>query len=355
MISQESMTRRPAIRLLPLSALFLVAALAVLALVIVPVPQVQAQSTAWVAQFYNTPDLTGPVVATATYLDALNENWGSGQPTDGLGNTLTAVNADNFSARFTATVSLTAGLYEFVITADDGARLSLDGLVVLDEFASTGLTTSSAVVNISDGPVTIIVDYVDRTDQAVLLVQWFPTTGTDLAPTPTAAPVATGSVVRVRGLAVRTGPFLGASMVAVARPDNTYTLLARNEREGLFTWYQMQIDEDTVGWSSGRYMEVTGNLDALPFQDTVFTNLPAPEDKGVRGVTRSVMNFRELPSPRTNRIGQIPWGDEVIIVGRTVQGGRDFWYRVVYNGQTGWILAAYVGITNGLIDAVPIY
>jgi hypothetical protein len=33
----------------------------------------------------------------------------------------------------------------------------------------------------------------------------------------------------------------------------------------------------------------------------------------------------------------------------------NFWYQVRYEGQMGWILAAYVGISEGLIDAVPIY
>ena len=144
-------------------------------------------------------------------------------------------------------------------------------------------------------------------------------------------------------------------MVAVARPDVNYPLLARNEREGLFTWYLIQYDEDTVGWSSGRYLFVEGDENVLPYADSIFPTLPVEEYKGVTGITRSVMNLRQYPSPRTPLLAQIPWGGEVKILSRTVQGGMNFWYQVRWEDQIGWILAAYVGINNGIIDAVPVY
>ncbi|MCA9886134.1 MAG: SH3 domain-containing protein [Anaerolineae bacterium] len=322
--------------------------------VLVPGPTVQAQAGAsWIGQFYNSTDLSGSIAAYGTYLNGLSQNWGFGQPSDDT-TTLTAVNPDNFSARFTADVAFSAGLYEFVITADDGVRLFINGLPVIDNFGHTGLATVSAIVNLS-GPATVIVEYVERVDLALIQVQWFPTSGTSLAPTATTAPLAIGVVNYVRGLAVRTGPFLGASMVAVARPDVQYPLLARNEREGLFTWYLIQYDEDTVGWSSGRYLFVEGDEEVLPYQDSIFPSLPVEQYKGVTGITRSVMNLRQYPSPRTPLLAQIPWGGEVQILSRTVQGGMNFWYQVRWGDQIGWILAAYVGINNGLIDAVPVY
>jgi len=321
---------------------------------LLPGPTVQAQAGAsWIGQFYNCTDFNCGVADYGAYLNGLSQNWGFGQPSDDT-RTLTDVNSDNFSARFTANVAFAAGLYEFVITADDGVRMSINGLPVIDNFDNTGLATTSAIVNLS-GPATVIVEYVERVDLALIQVQWFPTSGTSLAPTATVAPLAVGIVNYVRGLAVRTGPFLGASMVAVARPDVNYPLLARNEREGLFTWYLIQYDEDTVGWSSGRYLFVEGDENVLPYADSIFPTLPVEEYKGVTGITRSVMNLRQYPSPRTPLLAQIPWGGEVEILSRTVQGGMNFWYQVRWEDQIGWILAAYVGINNGIIDAVPVY
>src|SRR5687767_600321 len=50
----------------------------------------------WAGQFYNTPDLTGSVVATALFQTGLNKNWGAAPPTDGAGATIPGVNADNW-------------------------------------------------------------------------------------------------------------------------------------------------------------------------------------------------------------------------------------------------------------------
>lgn len=307
--------------------------------------------TDWIGQFYNSADLSGPVIGTGLYPTGLNFNWGNAGPTDGLGVAIPGVSADNFSGRFTTTASIAAGLYEFVITADDGARLFIDGVNVLDFFGSTSLNTQSAILQIGGGVYTLIVEYRDVSGPAVLQVNWFPSSGTPF-PTASPPPVAVGSVERVRGLAVRTGPYLGASMVAVARPGNSYPILARNTSEGLFTWYLIRVREDLVGWSSGRYLAVTGDPNQVPLQNTIFDDAPPP-DIGIRGVTRSVMNLRVRPSVRTARLDQIPWGDEVVIHARTVQGGLDFWYLVSWNGKVGWILASYVGV-RGLIDAVPI-
>jgi uncharacterized protein YgiM (DUF1202 family) len=207
----------------------------------------------------------------------------------------------------------------------------------------------------------VVVEFNDTSGQAVLNVNWVVSTGTPQA-TGTGVPIAVGSVVNVRGLAVRSGPFLGGSMVAVARQNVEYPLLARNTQEGLFTWYLIQYDTDTRGWVSGRYLTITGDVNQLQTQSaTAFDTVYDPPGRVV-GVTRSNMNFRVYPTQRSIRVAAVPqleWGAEVEILARTVQGGRDFWYQVRYNkadGTThvGWILAAYVGVSGDPIDTVPI-
>lgn len=324
-------------------------------------PPVNAQSqsfgTNWVGQFYNNPNLQDPVVNTAVYPNGLNANWGTGAPLDGLSQPIVGVNADQFSARFTTSIPFNPGFYEFFIVSDDGARVFIDGQLIIDAFTAGGQRTRSAIVNIGGGVVTITVEYFDDTGPALLQFYWFTSTGTPV-PTPTGAPIASGSVAFVRGLAVRTGPYLGASLVAVARPENSYPILAKNTSEGLFTWYQIQFNENTVGWSSGRYLVPEGNLDAVPLIGSVFDTIDNAPDRGVIGTTRSVMNFRVRPTPRVARVADIPqigWGEQVQIIGRTIQGGRDFWYQVRYRDRVGWILAAYVGVSGNPIDLVPVY
>jgi hypothetical protein len=341
------------------AAVWLLAALA-----LNPTLTVEAQAqfgTNWTAQFFNTPDLTGPVVATAVYPTGINQTWPDGFPRDGANNLVAGVNNTNYSARFTTVQTLPAGNYTFILTFDDGVRFKIDSTTVIDDFQGGSVRTRQAVVALTGGTYTLTVEYLQVINEAVLQVSWLTTavSGTPgvvptFGPTPTPAPIATGQVVRVRGLAVRTGPYLGASMVGIARPGTPYPLLAKNNSEGPFTWYLIQLTETRRGWASGRYLEVAGNLDAIPFQNTIFDQIDGAPDIGVIGQTRSVMNIRVRPSERTARLGQVPWGDQVSIIGRTRQGGLDFWYQIRYNGIVGWILADFVRVRSGFIDAVPV-
>lgn len=331
--------------------------------------------TTWVGQFYNTADLSGPVVAFAQFTTGLNKNWGTGAPTDGNNAPIANVNADNFSARFAATETIGAGTYQFSLTADDGARLIIDGVPVIDTFGSTALTNQTATVQLSGGTYTLIVEYVDRSGNAVLQLSWSlgAVSGT-VGPTGTTPPIASGQVNGVRGQALRSGPYIGASLVNVLRPGKDYTLLARNMSEGIYTWYLVQVNVETTvtgtdasgtpttstvlrpgqtGWTSGRYLTITGNPDALPVIGTLYDQIDTAALTGVTGTTRSVMNLRIRPSERTTRITQIPWGATVAIVGRTIQDGKNFWFHVYYEGKVGWILASYVS-TRGNMDLVPI-
>lgn len=315
----------------------------------------------WTGQFWNCMDLGAScsLQAVALFPNGINANWGTGAPTDGLGAPIPGMNIDGFSARFTSTQTFQSQSYDFVITVNDGVRLYIDGAVVLDQFTASGTNTFTVTRPMTAGSHTLIVEYVEVSGEALIQVQWF-VTGT-APPTPgppTAAPLATAEVVSVTGLSFRTGPYLGASMIGVLRPNITYAVSAKNSSEGIFTWYQLTSPNhnNQVGWASGRYLSISGNRDAIPEVGTIFDQIDGAPDIGVVGTTRAVMNFRVRPSVRVARnaaIPQIGWGENVAIIGRTVQGGRDFWYHVRYNGQVGWIFAPYVTL-SGLRDAVPV-
>lgn len=352
--------------------LFIIIALFVLALIpsVLNSPvQAQIVGTNWSAQFFNNAFLTPPVVATASYPAGLCFNWGDGPPRESptqcapaaTSNPIAGVDSDNFSARFTSTQAFTqSGNYTFTITVNDGVRVSINGVVVFDRFSTSVPTQQTAqysfVHAITAGSANITVDYVDLSGTSALLFQWSPGTTGGGFPTATPIPVASVSVVQVRGLAVRTGPYLGASLITVARPNIAYPIIARNNSEGLFVWYRIQVGDNT-GWASGRYLQPAGNLDEIPFTDSIFDridnpNLPPALD--VIGTTRAIMNFRVRPSERVQITDKIPWGAQVKVIGRTIQGGKNFWLQVQWNGKVGWIFAPYIGL-RGTIDAVPIY
>jgi uncharacterized protein YraI len=158
----------------------------------------------------------------------------------------------------------------------------------------------------------------------------------------------------VRGLSLRTGPYLGGSFIWILRPDNNYTVLGKSDDEGGgYTWFYVIVGEKE-GWTSGRYFVVDADIATIPYKDNIFQKLDAPLSTGVIGMPRAVMNFRRRPSQRSARIGQIPWGAEVEILNRTVQAGKNHWFQVRYNNQIGWIYAPYVGIRRGFLETVPI-
>ena len=105
-----------------------------LGVVFIPLPRVSAAaSTTYHAEFFNNRSLRdAPVLVREDA--AINFNWGTGSPGPG-------VNADYFSARWTKTINLTGGTYQFTLTADDGVRLYLDGVLVIDKWIDQGPTT----------------------------------------------------------------------------------------------------------------------------------------------------------------------------------------------------------------------
>lgn len=325
--------------------------------------QAQAQfGTGWNGQFYNTVDLTGAVVLTQAFPSGLNVNWGTSSPAPGV------VNADNWSARFESVQLFNQGTYEFVVASDDGVRVYIDNVLVLDRFVGRTLTTDRFQSTVTAGTHTLRVEYFDSIDQAALQFQWFQvsggvTTGTPGAGgggaiggtpgTPAGCTTVCATVSGVRGLALRTGPYLGASFITTLTSGSTYTVVSRNRDEGIYSWYLLDTGGGQRGWASGRYLTLSVDINQIPLAGSVFDQIDDAPEYGVVAVPRAVMNMRRRPSIRTQRVGSIPWGASVALIGRTIQAGTARWYQVRYNGVVGWIDARWVSV-SGEINAVPI-
>lgn len=311
---------------------------------------VQAQGFgSWTAQFFNNANFNPPAVA-AIYPNGLNFVW-TGLPlqADGITPVPGITLQDGFSVIFSTSVALGPGNYTFSGTADDQITVIINGQTVYQTSEPPDQDFSFVVPLASAGPHSIQVRFQEFGGQAVLNLSWA-AGGVIVSPTPE-GPL--GTVRQVRGLSLRTGPYLGASFIAVLRPDNDYPVLASNDTEGgPYTWYQVRVNNNRVGWASGRYLRVTKQGQVQP-ATTIFEELTDPPETGVIAVPRAIMNLRRYPSERADLLAQIPWGAEVPLLNRTIQGGRNHWFQVRYNGIVGWIYAPYVGV-RGNIDAVPI-
>lgn len=118
-----------------------------------------AQEGNWQAQYWNNRDLSGnPVLVRQE--SSINYDWGAGSPAPG-------VNADNFSAQWTETTNVPEGTYRFTATMDDGMRVFVDDVVVIDQWFEGEARTVTADVFLGAGTHTVRVQYFEAGGLAV--------------------------------------------------------------------------------------------------------------------------------------------------------------------------------------------
>ncbi len=127
----------------------------------------------WQATYWNNTELEGTPVLTRGERDLFHE-WGRQSPAPGV------VNVDGFSARWTRTVTLSAGTYEFKARADDMMRVWVDGQLIIDlwflerehDYINRPQLTLTGTAYMSQGNHEIVVEYVEFGDQATAEVTW---------------------------------------------------------------------------------------------------------------------------------------------------------------------------------------
>jgi hypothetical protein len=92
-------------------------------------------------------------------------NWGTGSPDP-------VVPADNFSARWTRTIEFAAGVYIFSVRADDGVRLYVDNLLLIDAWQTGVGQANTREVNLAAGLHVLRVEYFEAAGAAVVNVAY---------------------------------------------------------------------------------------------------------------------------------------------------------------------------------------
>jgi len=120
-------------------------------------------ATPWKAEYYANPDLAGEPKTIRLHED-LDFDWGNGAP-------LPDFPADDFSVRWTAEQDFQEAWYTFDVTADDGARLYLDGELALDDWQA-GEESTSVTRYLHSGQHTVVLEYTERTGVARVKLDW---------------------------------------------------------------------------------------------------------------------------------------------------------------------------------------
>jgi hypothetical protein len=110
--------------------------------------------------------LTGP--AKLCRDDAgIDFNWASGSPA-------AVIPSDNFSVRWTRTEMFSAGFQTFVLGTDDGGRLYIDGVLVIDRWNDQSYPSPapSIKIKLAHGEHTIVVEYYERGGIARATLAW---------------------------------------------------------------------------------------------------------------------------------------------------------------------------------------
>ena len=110
----------------------------------------------WKAEYFDNPNVQEPPVVIRNEVD-INHNWGSNPPAPG-------VPANDFSARWSRRFFLEEGNYLVRVDVEGGARLWLDGVLLVDSWQSQGFRSLEAETgNVSQGDHDIRVDYFKTT------------------------------------------------------------------------------------------------------------------------------------------------------------------------------------------------
>lgn len=126
----------------------------------------------WRAEYFNNPSLSGRPKLTA-FVDVLSIDFGSRSPAP-------EIQPDHFSARFTARRHLEQGTYLFLLSVDDGARVWLDGQLIIDAWDIGRKEDRKARVYIDKtGDHEIQVAYFENTGDAAIHVEWIQLGGKD--------------------------------------------------------------------------------------------------------------------------------------------------------------------------------
>ncbi|MBA3848036.1 MAG: hypothetical protein H0X45_15515, partial [Planctomycetes bacterium] len=95
------------------------------------------------ATYFNDMALQSPALTRVD--QRIDFDWGGGAPAAGIG-------ADRFSVRWTAeVVPRFSGAYQFITTSDDGVRLWIDGVLIIDQWNDHGPTQHVGQAQVTAG------------------------------------------------------------------------------------------------------------------------------------------------------------------------------------------------------------
>ena len=121
--------------------------------------------TGLTGEYYNNPDFTQ--LQLVRYDGAVDFSWGSGSPGG-------SIDPDGFSIRWTGQVEAQfSETVTFYTTSDDGVRLWVDGVLLIDDWNDHAPLENSGTIALAAGQkVDLVLEYYENTGGAVVTLSW---------------------------------------------------------------------------------------------------------------------------------------------------------------------------------------
>jgi uncharacterized protein YraI len=307
-----------------------------------PVPQQSFSSInngGWTAQYYNNAGLSGSPALTRSESFPSN-NWGTGSPASGIP-------SDNFSARWTSVQTLDAASYTITARADDGVRISVDGVTYINEWHLANNNTYSASFNLSAGGHNFMIEFYEAAGNAFLDYRLSRTGVNPPASSNSGGSTATTATVTTARLNVRNAPNTGATILAKINQGETYPVVGTNADK---TWWQINVN-GTVGWAFGRFVSIAGNPNVAVASSSVA--FAPPTATGFTVTALDTVNIRSAPSTRGSTVlSKMQRGGVAQVAGRNANSS---WWQIEYQGVVGWVSARFAQLQSGVnLSSIPV-
>lgn len=132
----------------------------------VSIPTPIPGSNGLTGDYYNSRNFSGPVILSRVD-STLNFNWGADSPHP-------SISVDDFSVRWTGFINIPAtGAYTLYTTSDDGVRLWVNNIQVINQWQDQGPTEyNSGALALNAGLVPVRVEYYEGGGGAMLDLRW---------------------------------------------------------------------------------------------------------------------------------------------------------------------------------------
>ncbi len=147
------------------------------------------------------------------------------------------------------------------------------------------------------------------------------------------------AVVNTPVLNARSGPGPGYDIITKLYQGQIVTVAGRDSAGA---WVQVGLPNGLLAWVSSLYLTPLGDLTRLPVEARY---------EAVGLVTTGALNVRSGPGPWYPRVTVVYQGEMVTLIGRIPSST---WYKVIANGQEGWVDAQFIR-TNYPVQDLPVF